>query len=136
MTLIPNRPRNFLPILHARSGRYFWKGQGALSIKTFRNGRAVYEAGHGHFAVGEGSYLLLNRGQEYSITIEAEAPVESFCIFFPEQMAEEVYRSLVTSEEKLLDDPISLKPGPIDSGRILCDSLRRNFGFFVETVSI
>ncbi|NEN82628.1 helix-turn-helix transcriptional regulator [Paenibacillus elgii] len=114
MTLIPNRPRNSLPILDARSGHYFWKGQGALSIKTFRNGRAVYEAGHGHFAVGEGSYLLLNHGQEYSITIEAQAPVESFCIFFPEHMTEEIYRSLITPEEKLLDDPLSLKPGPVD----------------------
>ncbi|GLI09440.1 hypothetical protein YDYSG_54720 [Paenibacillus tyrfis] len=107
-------PLNFLPFLHASSSNYFWKGNGALSIKTFRNGRAFYEAGHGHFAVGEGSYLLLNRGQEYSITIEAETSVESFCIFFPDQLAEEVYRSLIASEEKLLDDPLSLNPGPID----------------------
>ncbi|WP_438348177.1 helix-turn-helix transcriptional regulator [Paenibacillus sp. FA6] len=78
------------------------------------NGRAYYHAGQGHFAVDEGNYLLLNHGQEYSITIEAEVPVESFCIFFPERMVEEVYRNLVTSNEKLLDDPFSSKQRTID----------------------
>lgn len=78
------------------------------------NGRAYYHAGHGHFAVNEGNYLLLNNGQEYSITIESEVPVESFCIFFPERMVGEVYHSLVTSNEKLLDDPFSSRPRSID----------------------
>ncbi len=48
------------------------------------------------------------------ITIEAKAPVESFCIFFPDSMVEEVYRSLATSGEQLLDDPLSSKPGPVN----------------------
>lgn len=68
-------------ILHAKSKDYFWKGKGTISIKTFMNGRAFYHTGRGHFAVDEGKYLLLNHGQEYSITIESEVPVESFCIF-------------------------------------------------------
>jgi AraC family transcriptional regulator len=75
---IPNN--HFNPILHEKSKKYYWKGIGSLSIKTFRNGKSFYQAGQGHFAVGEGNYLLINRGQEYSITIESETPVESFCI--------------------------------------------------------
>jgi len=102
------------PILHARSENYFWKGKGALSIKTFKNGRAFYQAGHGHFAVDEGNYLLLNHGQEYSITIESEVPVESFCIFFPERMVEEVYHSITASSEQLLDDPVLPKQISVD----------------------
>ncbi|MBD0382304.1 helix-turn-helix domain-containing protein [Paenibacillus sedimenti] len=101
-------------ILHARSKSYFWKGKGALSIKTFRNGRAFYHTGRGHFAVAEGSYLLLNHGQEYTITIESEVPIESFCIFFPENLVEEVYRSLAASNEQLLDDPFAPKQTTID----------------------
>ncbi len=99
----------YSPILHARSENYFWKGKGALSIKTFKKGRAFYHAGHGHFAVDEGNFFLLNHGQEYSITIESEVPVESFCIFFPELMVEEVYHNMMASNEQLLDDPAFLK---------------------------
>jgi AraC family transcriptional regulator len=93
------------PILHAKSNRYYWKGEGLLSIKTFSNGRAYYNTGRGHYMVEEGKYLLLNRGQEYSISIESESPVESFCVFFPDGMVEKVYKSLVTSQIKLLDFP-------------------------------
>ncbi|MGG1664253.1 helix-turn-helix transcriptional regulator [Brevibacillus sp. NRS-1366] len=101
-------------ILHAKSAMYYWRGTGALSIKTFTHGRAYYHAGQGHFAVDEGNYLLLNDGQEYSITIESEVPVESFCLFFPEMMVSEVYRSLLTSTEQLLDDPFLPVPKSID----------------------
>lgn len=104
----------FHPILHARSSRYYWKGQGSLSIKTFRNGRALYQAGRGTFAVDEGNYLLLNEGQEYSIAIEEDAPVESFCVFFPRNMLGEVCRSLASGHERLLDDPQSHGRGTIE----------------------
>jgi len=93
------------PILHEKSKSYYWTGTGALSLKTFRNGKAFYQTGQGHFAVDEGNYLLINRGQEYSITIESETLVESFCIFFPDGWIEEVYRSMATPVEKHLADP-------------------------------
>ncbi|MGD8191894.1 helix-turn-helix domain-containing protein [Brevibacillus ginsengisoli] len=101
---------SFDPILHAEGSNYFWRGVGQLSIKTFRNGRSFYNTGNGHYSVDEGNYLLLNQGQEYSITIESEKPVESFCIFFPEGMVEEIYRSFVTSSEQLLDNPMDYHP--------------------------
>jgi AraC family transcriptional regulator len=104
----------FNPILHAKSKQYYWKGTGALSIKTFRNGRSYYNTGRGHFMVEEGKYLLLNRGQEYSITIDSETPVESFCVFFPDGMAEEIYRSLVTTGVQLLDLPFDQKLFTLD----------------------
>ncbi|WP_262680926.1 helix-turn-helix domain-containing protein [Paenibacillus sp. J5C2022] len=96
------------PILHEKSKQFYWKGSGALSIKTFRNGKAYYNAGRGHYMVEEGSYLLLNRGQEYAITIESDTLVESFCVFFPDGMLEDVIRSLSTSSSLLLDTPFEI----------------------------
>lgn len=102
-----NLQNTFHPILHAASKQYHWQGTGALSLKTFRNGRAFYRTGHGHYAVEQGCYLLLNRDQEYSISIDSETTVESFCVFFPDGMIEEVQRSCVTSDDLLLDDPFA-----------------------------
>jgi AraC family transcriptional regulator len=49
--------------------------------------------------------LILNHGQRYAITVEAETPVESFCLFFAAGLADEVCRSLVTPIEHLLAEP-------------------------------
>lgn len=108
------RTRMPSPVLHEQSCEYYWKGTGNLSIKTFRNGRALYQSGHGHFAARDNRYLLLNQGQEYSISIESNQPVESFCVFFPKGMAEGIWRSLVQPENELLDEPFLADNREID----------------------
>jgi AraC-like DNA-binding protein len=63
--------------------------------------------------VNDDSYLVLNQGQPYSITIDAAQPLESFCIFFADGLAEEVYRSLATKSKILLDEPEMRRVEPI-----------------------
>lgn len=92
-------------VLHERGRRHYWEGTGLLSIKSFCYGRALYDTGHGLYGVDESSYLVLNDGQPYSIRIEAERPVESFCIFFKPGFAEQVYYSTVSEQRRLLDYP-------------------------------
>ncbi|WP_440117564.1 helix-turn-helix transcriptional regulator [Paenibacillus sp. QZ-Y1] len=92
-------------ILHEARSQFDWRGSGSLSLKTFRNGKSLYQAGHGHFAVNNESYLLLNEGQEYSLYIDSSVPVESFCIFFPPGYVEEICRNVVSSDLRLLDEP-------------------------------
>ncbi|TKI58202.1 helix-turn-helix transcriptional regulator [Brevibacillus antibioticus] len=94
--------RNY--VLHAKSKQFYWEGDGQLSIKTFRNGRAHYKTSKGFFAVEEGRYLLLNEG-EYTISIEEDEEVESFCIFFKHGFAEKIFQSLKESTNRLLSDP-------------------------------
>jgi AraC-like DNA-binding protein len=92
-------------ILYEKAKQHHWEGAGALSIKSFYHGQAFYNVGTGCHAVNDDSYLVLNRGQSYSINIDAAQPLESFCIFFADGLAEEVYRSLVTKSKALLDEP-------------------------------
>lgn len=91
-------------VLHAKSKQFYWEGDGQLSIKTFRNGRAHYKTSRGFFAVEEDRYLLLNEG-EYTISIEEAQEVESFCIFFRHGFGEEIASTLVDSTDRLLSDP-------------------------------
>ena len=91
-------------ILHSRAREYHWQGEGTLSIKTFSGGRALYNAGGGSYAVDDASYLVLNEGQPYEITIESLTEVESFCVFFAPGLAQEVYHGLTTPLDGLLDD--------------------------------
>lgn len=92
-------------ILHESRSQFDWKGQGALSLKTFRHGTTLYEAGHGHFTVGQDRYLLLNASQEYQLHIDSPVPVESFCVFFPPGFVEEVNRSVSSNDLNLLHEP-------------------------------
>ena len=92
-------------ILHEKGREYYWNGVGLLSIKSFFHGQALYDTGKGRYAVDDSSYLILNHGQPYSISIESECAVESFCIFFKEGFAEDVRYSLNSNQDKLLDNP-------------------------------
>lgn len=92
-------------ILHETGRRHHWEGVGLLSVKTFSHGRALYNSGPGLYGVDENSYLILNDGQPYSITIDSERPVESFCVFFKSGFAEQVYHSLSSTQRELLEDP-------------------------------
>ncbi len=93
-------------ILHEASRQYHWQGSGFLSIKAFFGGRALYSVGGGVCAVDDHAYLLLNQGQSYTLAIESQSPVESCCLFFSPHFAREVYHSLNTPADALLDAPL------------------------------
>jgi AraC-like DNA-binding protein len=78
---------------------------GPLSIKSLVRGSAEWRVPGARFEVDSGSYLILNDGQPYSITVESQTPVETFCVFFQRGFVEDAWRSRTRSEEELLDDP-------------------------------
>jgi AraC family transcriptional regulator len=78
--------------------------EGPLSIKAVVQGTGLWETPEGRFSVDRGSYLVLNEGQRYSLTIESADPVETFCVFFPRGLLGEALRSLVGPPGHLLDD--------------------------------
>jgi AraC family transcriptional regulator len=98
-------PRQQSVVLHASSRHHHWTGTGPLSIKSFPHGHAAYIIEGGRFRVDEASYLLLNAGQEYTVSVDCAQPVESFCIFFADGLADQVYTSVTASLSALLDDP-------------------------------
>ena len=100
-------------ILHERACEYYGAGSGLLSIKSFFSGQAVYDIGRGRHALVEDSYLVVNHGQPYAITIDSPSPVESFCLFFESGFAEQVGYSLASSDEGLLDEPERALPAPM-----------------------
>jgi AraC-like DNA-binding protein len=100
-------------VIHTRARQHYWSGVGPLSIKTFFNGRALYRVQGGWAAVDERAYLILNEGQEYSITVDSDTAVESFCLFFAPGLADEVRRSLTANAAELLDDPASTASTPV-----------------------
>lgn len=93
-------------ILHDVSRQYYWQGSGFLSIKSFCGGRALYSVGGGYCAVDDQCYLILNSGQSYTISIDSTARVESCCLFFSPRFAREVYHSLSTPLDALLEAPL------------------------------
>jgi AraC family transcriptional regulator len=92
-------------ILRAQGRQHEWLGVGALSIKTFRGGRAYYSTGSGYYAVDDDVYLVLNQGQPYTIAVDTNEPIDSFCIFFADDFARQVQHSLCSSDTLHLDTP-------------------------------
>lgn len=84
--------RNF--ILQGSASKYYWKGTGLCSVKTFANGPAHYNTGKGSFRVGEDAFLLLNDGTEYAIEIDQAENVDSYCLFFDSGLLRESFFSV------------------------------------------
>lgn len=100
-------------ILHEKAAEYYWQGSECLSIKTFFSGRALYTLGQGYCAVDDTTYLIVNHKQPYTIAIENDTPIESFCLFFAPGFAEEVHRSFTTQPERLLDELTATRGVPL-----------------------
>jgi len=77
---------------------------GPLSIKSVVRGSALWSTSEADRIVDEGSYLVLNSGQSYSITIDAHETVETFCLFFRRGIAEDVSRVKSSDPTSLLDN--------------------------------
>jgi AraC-like DNA-binding protein len=88
------------------SGGHHVRGYpGPLSLKAVLRGRGVWETDEGRHTLDAGSWLVLNDGHAYSLTIERGQPVETFCVFFARGYVEATKASLVRPARALLDDP-------------------------------
>lgn len=98
-------------ILNGRGRRHHEPNfAGPLSIKTVIEGRAAWETPAGRFELVPGAVLLLNDGEEYSITADSLQPVETFCLFFERGFVEDAFRAATTSSAELLDAPDRATP--------------------------
>jgi AraC-like DNA-binding protein len=95
-------------ILSGRARRYHVGDfPGPLSLKTVTRGIAEWTAAGKRFRVTPADLLILNDGQNYSITIDSAQTVETFCVFFARGYVEDAYRSVTSSSGALLDDPFA-----------------------------
>jgi len=93
---------------------FFQTHRGVLSIKCAFNGQEFYQSESGLFHVDESCFLILNEGQRYSSYVSSETDVESFCIFISRSLKEDVLRSFMLSDEKLLAEPAcSIEKEPV-----------------------
>lgn len=80
---------------------------GPLSIKTVVRGSAVWGTREAERLVDSGSYLVLNAGHQYSLTVDARETVETFCLFFRKGSVEDVHRVESGDPVTLLDEPLA-----------------------------
>ena len=116
--------RNF--ILEGSAARYYWKGEGLCSVKTFFGGPAYYNTGKGNFRVDETAFLLLNDGSEYAIEIAQRKPVNSFCLFFDRGLLQESFYGIGRTNEYQLDNIGHYQPKPELFERTYPQSLLEN----------
>ena len=105
--MIHHLPAHVGYILHEQARSYHGAGAGLLSIKSFYNGEAHYAIGSRRFVVNDASYFILNNGQFYDIQIEANQPIESFCLFFAPEFVDDVRHSISSGTDRLLTEPQS-----------------------------
>lgn len=78
---------------------------GPLSIKSVLAGQIDWRTRERLFRVSPDTFVLLNDGQEYALSTEAEGQCRTFCAFFEKGFVEQAVRDLVDGHDALLDWP-------------------------------
>lgn len=78
---------------------------GPLSIKFAFNGSEYYETENCRYRVSDGKYMLMNENQNYSSSLVSDRAVRSFTINFSPNFKREKLTQLISTEEKMLDEP-------------------------------
>src|SRR5947208_2455954 len=93
-------------VLRGRARRHEVGGfVGPLSVKSVLRGTAEWRTDGGRFVLDSGSYLVLNEGRRYGMTVDSDVPVETLCVFFRRGFAESASWARAAPEGRLLDDP-------------------------------
>ena len=80
-------------------------------IKYVAAGSERYILDSNTHEVGEGQYLLVNKGQTFECNFKSNTPVEGFCIGLDDALISGIHNDLSQPEEVLLDDPFN-RPQP------------------------
>lgn len=81
-----------------------------LSIRLMLNGQQYYRLGAHNHLVTPNNYLLVNQGQHYRTAFSGDIEQEMILVAFRPGFAERLLHTLITSQDKLLDDPF-FEPG-------------------------
>ena len=84
-----------------------------LSIRCISGGDQYYKVGSNECRVTPENYLVINHGQQYKTSFEGPGEKEMMLIAFRPGFAEEILYSVMTDEDKLLDDPFKPVDQPI-----------------------
>jgi len=85
-----------------------------LSIRCITGGEQYYKVGSNEHRVTPENYLIINHGQQYKTSFEGPGNKEMMLIAFKPGFAEEILYSVMTDEDKLLDDPFRPVDQPIN----------------------
>ena len=81
-----------------------------LSIRCMSGGDQYYKVGSNEHRVTPENFLVINHGQQYKTSYEGYGHKEMMLIAFRPGFAEEILYSVMTEDDKLLDDPFK----PVD----------------------
>lgn len=84
-----------------------------LTIRLSLNGEQYYKVGSNDHIITPKSYLVINQGQHYRTAFNGTKDQEMILVAYKPTFAAGVLQSLVTSEDKLLDDPFKPAEQPV-----------------------
>ncbi|OCX52515.1 AraC family transcriptional regulator [Mucilaginibacter sp. PPCGB 2223] len=76
-----------------------------LSLKFALSGNETYQVGKRELSIYPDSFLMLNKGTQYTSRIDSDVPVESFSIIFDQGFLHDFSNAYTLSANKLLDQP-------------------------------
>jgi len=100
-------------LIHAKRLEETFEHVSRLSIRCMLNGNQYYKVGNQEALVTPKNYLVVNQGQHYKTSFSSDDDLEMMLVAFRPGFAEELLYSLITPQDKLLENPFARSNQPI-----------------------
>ena len=84
-----------------------------LSLKITMKGREYYAIDNKQTAVDQKRFFIVNAQQEHESWVDSDDYVQSLTFYFTNKFVNDIFNSLLTPDDKLLDNPFESKSYPL-----------------------
>jgi len=84
-----------------------------LTVRLSLNGEQYYKVGSNDHLINPKSYIVINQGQHYRTAFNGTKDQEMILVAFKPSFVSDALQSVVTAEDKLLDDPFKPVEQPV-----------------------
>lgn len=92
-------------LCETRAHRFQTQSTSDFSLRFALSGNELFRLGRRELSVYPDSFLILNKGTQYTSKIDSNTPVESFSIVFDQHFLSDFNRSYALGDSVLLDEP-------------------------------
>ncbi|MBW4891689.1 AraC family transcriptional regulator [Mucilaginibacter sp. HMF5004] len=96
-------------LCETREHRYQIQCTDDFTLKFALSGNEVYRLGRRELSIYPDSFLILNKGTQYTSKIDSQTPVEVFSIAYDQNFLNDFNNAYANTDSSLLDNPVALQ---------------------------
>jgi|GEM_PF-3558472 len=108
----------------------------AIAIKYVSAGSEGYEVNNKQYEVGQGQYLLIDKGNSYTTFLNGSKRNEGLCIYIDPALTANIIYVLTKKEEVVLEHPMDFTESSVNIVEGLYNGIQHDIGCYLQTLTL